>query len=300
MPLPPLTDDSSLWTLTWRILLIIPVLLFLFISLLFFNLVQMLSLLLMPVSRPASLRLNRWCANIWWGWCVIACQRFNGLRIIVTGDDVPVAENALLISNHQQMPDIMALMMLARTKDRLGDLKFFVKEAFKWVPGMGWGMQLLGFPFLKRDWAADKKRIRRTFATLVKGRIPVWLVSYAEGTRLTRDKLRANMEWAKSKGLEPTRHVMIPRTKGFVATVDGMRDHVRALYDITIGYEVGVPSLWQLMSGRFKRIHVDVRRFVIDELPTSDDDLKEWLFERFYEKDDRLDRFYRTGSMEAV
>jgi 1-acyl-sn-glycerol-3-phosphate acyltransferase len=197
------------------------------------------------------------------------------------------------------MPDIMALMMLARPNQRLGDLKFFVKEAFKWMPGMGWGMQYLGFPFLKRDWAADQELIRRTFATIVTENIPVWLVSYVEGTRLTREKLRANVKWAESQGLRPTRHVMIPRSKGFVATIHGMREHVRAVYDITIGYEVGVPNLWQLITGCFKRIHVDVRRFAIDDLPEGDDDLKDWLFARFYEKDERLGTFYRTGKMEV-
>ena len=43
----------------------------------------------------------------------------------------------------------------------------------------------------------------------------MWLVSFAEGTRGTPEKIRASAEWALAQGIEATRHVQIPRTKGF-------------------------------------------------------------------------------------
>ena len=266
-----------------------------FASLLLFNVAQTASLILLPFSRPAFRRFNRWCANVWWGWCVIASQRVNGTRLVITGDDLPMAENALVISNHQQMPDILALMTLARSKNRLGDLKFFVKYALKWVPGVGWGMQFLGCPFLRRDWTADRELIDRTFNTIVEEGISVWLVSFVEGTRSTPAKIQASAQWAVEHGMDPLRHLLTPRSKGFVATVGALRDHLDAAYDVTIAYDGGVPTLWQFIVGCVDRIHLHVRRFPVATLPSSDTELRDWLLERWRIKDERLDAFYAGG-----
>ena len=201
-----------------------------------------------------------------------------------------------MVSNHQQMPDITTLMSLARSRGRLGDLKFFVKHALKWVPGVGWGMQFINCPFLRRDWTADRERINATFDTLVRERIPMWLVSFVEGTRSTEAKIRASAEWAVERGVASTRHVLIPRTKGFVASVEGLGEHLNAVYDLTIGYVGGVPTLWQHITGRVKEIHVHVRRFPIEDLPKIEGELKQWLLDRFYEKDELLEVYYATGA----
>ena len=296
MPLPPLKDDAGFATRLARNIRALPLTAAGFASLIAFNGAQTASLAVRPFSRRAFWRFNRWCADTWWGWCVIASEKFNRVKIIVTGEDLPTDENAIVVSNHQQMPDITTLMALARSKGRLGDLKFFVKKALKWVPGVGWGMQFLNCPFLERDWTADRARIARTFETLVHERIPIWLVSFVEGTRVTEDKVRASAEWAMARGLEATRHVLIPRTKGFVASVEGLGDHLNAVYDVTIGYVGGVPTLWQYITGRVQQIHVHVRRFPAEELPRFEAELKQWLLDRFYEKDALLEHFYATGS----
>lgn len=295
MPLQPLVDSAGPLKRWLRMARVVPLIAVGFLTLLMFNLAQMLSLLLIPFSRPAFRRFNRWCAETWWGWCVVASQGMNGTHLELTGDEVPVAENALIVVNHQQMPDILALMLLARPRERLGDLKFFVKHALKWVPGAGWGMQFLGFPFLRRDWTSDRDLIRRTFETLVDERIPVWMVSFAEGTRSTPDKIRASAVWAEEHGIEPFRHVLVPRSKGFVATVEGLRGHLSAVYDLTIGYEDGVPTLWQYIVGSVKRIQLHAKRFPMADLPTAEEDLRLWLLERFRVKDELLGEFYDTG-----
>ena len=243
MPLDPLTDDAGRLTRWARTLRVVPLVTAGFTSLLAFNLAQTASLVMVPFSRRTFRRFNRWCADTWWGWCVTAAENFNRTKIIVTGEDLPVDDNALVVSNHQQMPDILALMALAKSKGRLGDLKFFVKHALKWIPGLGWGMQFLNCPFLRRDWTQDRATIHRTFETLVREGIPMWLVTFAEGTRATPEKIRKSAEWAIERGIDATRHVQIPRTKGFVATTEGLRGHAQAVYDMTIGYVDGVPSL---------------------------------------------------------
>ena len=132
------------------------------------------------------------------------------------------------------------------------------------------------------------------------GNVPVHLVSFVEGTRLTLPKLEAAKEYARSRGLREPLHTLVPRTKGFVASVEGLRSHIAAVYDITIGYEDGVPSLWQYIKGLVSRIHVHVRRFPVAELPVSSDDLKQWLLDRWHEKDELLEHFYQNGAFPEV
>ena len=291
MPLEPLKDsgDPIAKIRAWVVLAIG------FGTLLPINLLQLLSLIVLPFSRKAFRAINRWCADTWWGWCVTGAEKFYGTQVIFTGDDVAKRENALLIANHQQMPDIPAIMKFCKTKDRLGDMKYFVKKQLKWVPGMGWGMQFLDCLFIDRDWASDREKIHRTFDRLVTGKVPVHLVSFVEGTRFTLPKLEAAQTYAGEHGLPVPRHTLVPRSKGFTASVEGLRSHITAIYDLTISYEVGVPSLWQYLKGLVKRIHVHVRRFPIEELPHSADDLRLWILARWDEKNELLDHYYATG-----
>ncbi len=284
----------------WRTATTVPLAIVLFVTLLLFNALQVLSLLVLPLSRPLFRRINRELADTWWGWCVQAAEHLRGTRLVISGDRVPPAENGIVVSNHQQMPDIVAVMIFSHMKRRLGDLKFFVKKELQWVPGMGWGMTFLGCVFVSRQWTEDRQRIQRAFAAIVRERLPVWLVTYPEGTRLTRPKLERAKKFAKERGLTPPRHVLVPRTKGFAAAVEALRGHVAAVYDLTIGYEEGVPTLWQLALGRLRRIHLHVRRFPIETLPATRDELSAWLLERFREKDELLEQFYQVGSFQEA
>ena len=292
MPLEPLSNTGGLWT-TIRGLFFVALS---FVSLLGINFVQISSLVLLPFSAKAFRAVNCWCAGTWWGWCVTFAEKANRTEIVFSGTDVPPRENALLVANHQQMPDITAIMKFAKTKDRIGDLKFFVKQQLKWVPGLGWGMQFLDCIYIDRDWAADRASIEKTFSKIVNHEIPIYLVSFVEGTRLTMSKFEAAKAYARDHGLREPRQTLVPRTKGFAASVEGLRCHMVAVYDLTIGYEVGVPSLWQYIKGLVKRVHVHVRRFEIESLPESEDDLRQWLHDRWEEKDDLLDHFYATGA----
>lgn len=269
--------------------------LFLFLFLIVINGLQMASLVLWPFSRKLFRAFNRGCANTWWGTCVLASKWIYGIRLIMTGDPIPVRENAIIFANHQQMPDIVALMLFAWTKSRLGDLKWFVKDPIKYVPGVGWGMLFLDCLFLKRNWDSDEGKIRRTFAKFRNQHIPIWLISFSEGTRLKPGKLAKSQEYARAQGLPVPQHTLVPRTKGFVASVIGLRDYATAVYDVTIAYEGGVPSLWQYTCGWSRRIHMHVRRYEIRRLPNSDKELSAWLRQRFVEKDALLEGFFEKG-----
>jgi 1-acyl-sn-glycerol-3-phosphate acyltransferase len=264
------------------------------------NVGQVLSLAALPFSRPAFRRANRFLANVWQGLCVKSAEKLYGFEVIFTGDDVPPAENALLVVNHQQMPDIPVLWWYAQRKQRGGDIRFFVKESLKHVPGIGWGLQLVGNVFVKRNWAADRDTIARTFAAFARERLPLWLVLFAEGTRVTAAKLARHHAIAAEKGVPPLRHLLWPRSKGFIACLRGLRERLDAVYDMTIGYEGGVPDIMQYMKGYARRVHLHVRRFPIAELPEDDDALAAWLVNVFRDKDDLLEHYYSHGHFPAT
>lgn len=296
MPLPPLADPRDTVSRVKNLCRAVPISGFLFSTLMLGNLSQTASLAVKPFSRRAFRRINREVADNWWGQCVTLSRWLNKAHIIVTGDHVPMRENAVVLANHQQMPDITYLMMFARTRDRLGDLKWFVKNQLKYVPGVGWGMVFLDCLFVKRDWAEDEGSIQRTFAGIVQDRVPLWLILFAEGTRFSPEKLERSRVYAEERGLRPTEHVLQPRTKGFVASVQGLRGHIDAVYDVTIGYEVGVPTLWQFIKGLSDVAHLHVHRTPIAQMPRTDEELTDWIHQRFQAKDQLLAHFYRHGS----
>ncbi|MBU1240078.1 1-acyl-sn-glycerol-3-phosphate acyltransferase, partial [Myxococcota bacterium] len=257
---------------------------------------QLASTTLLPFSRDAFRRYNRWVADTWWGWCVSIGKELYGVKLLYSGDEIPEKENAIVFSNHQQMTDTTFLMFFGKDKGRLGDMKYFAKYPIKYVPAVGWGMRFIDCIFVKRDWAKDETSIRETFERFTRDKIPLWLVSFVEGTRITPTKHERSIEYARTQNLPELRHVMVPRTKGFVASVTGLRDHVTAVYDITIGYPEGVPTLWQYVRGMARVAHMHIRRFPIAELPTDSDALARWVLDRFVEKDALLDEYYRTGT----
>lgn len=266
----------------------------------FINVLQTASLLIKPFSSKAFRSINRWFANFWWGLSYVWAEKGYGVHVEITGDEVPMQENALLVSNHQEMPDIPVLFKLAYQKKRLGDLKWYVKDIIKYIPGIGWGMLFLDCLFVKRNWTADKKNIDAVFANILKNDIPVWIISFVEGTRIRPSKLERSNAYAEKSGQEPTRHVLLPRTKGFTATALALYDHLDAVYDLTIAYENGVPTIWQWFKGYATRTHLHVRRFPMDTLPKDEQALSDWLTQRFYIKDERLERYYSSGILDDL
>jgi len=273
---------------------------FLIGTLLGLNVAQGASLVLRPLSRRRFRRFNRWAAQSWWSLLIDSTRVLYGTHLVVSGEDVPPGENAIVLSNHQEMADVPYLLAYGRTKGRLGDMKWFAKRSLKYVPAIGWGMWFLDCPFLDRDWNKDRQSIARTFAGIVDDKIPVWLLSFPEGTRQTAENRAASQQYAREHGIAPFEHLLLPRTKGFCATVHGLRSHVDAVYDLTLAFEKGVPTLWQFMKGYARRAHLYVRRYPIASLPEDDEGLSQWLMDRFREKDMLLGRFYSTGRLLRV
>jgi hypothetical protein len=219
-------------------------------------------------------------SGIWWGLTVKLAAMIHGIRIEVTGDEIPEKENAVLICNHQQTTDIVFLLYLALQKGRQGDMLWFVKDSLKYVPGIGWGMWFFDSLFVKRQWTLDQGPIK--------------------GTRLTPDKLKRVQNSATRRGKVPLKHLMTPHSRGFNATLSGLGDYLDAVYDVTIGYEVGVPTLWQYIGGLAPVAHFHIRRFPMKSLPEESGERTKWLQAQFEIKDQLLDEFFKEQKFAPV
>lgn len=266
--------------------------------LLLINIIQTFSLVLLPFSGSAFRALNRFVARTWFDSLAFTLQKILRVCFLVSGDSLPKGENVFLISNHQSMADIPTLLSVAGPSGRTGDLKWFVKDVLKWVPGVGWGMLFLDCIFVKRNWNADKEHVQATFARLRENKTPFWVVSFVEGTRLTPAKLRRSESNEIKAGVPVMRNVMSPRTKGFDATLEGLGPLNQAVYDITIAYENHpqgqAPGLMALFFS-VEKVHIHARRYPAHQLPQNSADRATWIQERFREKDRRLDQFRKTG-----
>lgn len=250
------------------------------------NIFQMLSVVLYPFSRPLFFRVNINLAILVWSWWSIMIEKIHGTRITVTGDDLPMGESAVVFANHQCQGDIVMLLSMAKRTGRMGIMRWMVKDEMRFVPFVGWGMLFLDFLFLKRDWAKDRARIQATFARLRERAAPVWLVLFPEGTRRTPTKHTASMAHARKAGFKETPNVMIPRTRGFAASVEGLTGKINAVFRIVIVYPPPrAPSLLELFSGQVSEVKIIVKRHPLSTVPQGEAALGEWLVREFVEID---------------
>jgi hypothetical protein len=122
-------------------------------------------------------------------------------------------------------------------------------------------------------------------------------VSFSEATRYTPEKYEQTKVWCIENNKPLPLHLLYPRTKGFVTTVQHLRKakHIKAVYDVTIAYShqnkfLEAPTIWQsislgsLTNKQAYRFHVHTDRFELQSLPHSDEELAKWLEQRWIAK----------------
>ncbi len=261
----------------------------LLISIFIANGIQLLGLLCRPFSRALSRRICAYCGAAWWGFLTYSLENFFGLTVKVHRlSTISVArqpKSVFLIANHQSLLDPVVLIALTYREKSLSYLKWFVKDSLKWVPFLGWGMQLLDCIFLKRNWEADQKKIDHGFKNILSHQDPIWLASFVEGTRKTPAKILQSQKYARSQNHPGFENVLFPRVKGFITTFKTLNPRIDAVYDLTIVYPTRTLGLLDLLRGRMEPIHLYVHEFAVRDLPQSEAELTNWLILRFQEKD---------------
>ena len=260
------------------------------------NVIQVASLLLRPFSKSGVRNISCWVGDMFWSASVLFSRWIHDIQIDIEGDTPLPGDNALLIVNHQMMTDIPILLDFTYRHRRLNNLKWFVKDSLKYVPGIGWGMYFMDCLFIKRNWERDRSSIEKVFHNITTDNVPIWLVLFAEGTRSTPNKISRSQSYAREKNLPVLNQVQIPRTKGFLATMEGLRNHLTAVYDITIHYNPGPPTLFEWIQGKACRYRLKMVRHPINTLPQEPQALTEWLIQCFVGKERWLEACKKENS----
>ncbi len=165
----------------------------------------------------------------------------------------------LVSSNHQSWVDILVLQRIFH--GRIPFLKFFLKQELIWVPVIGLAWWALDFPFMKRGKGSGARQndLQTTRAACEKFKlIPTSVINFVEGTRFTAAKHDAQQS--------PYRHLLKPKIGGLGIALAAMGEQFEALLDVTIVYPGGIPTFWDLLSGRLDAVIVRVQR---REIPTD-------------------------------
>ncbi|KKO97812.1 acyltransferase [Trichoderma harzianum] len=294
----PGPSHRSLITHVRGILLTAPWFLYLFLA----DVALSLLLPLKPLAPELVYNLSSRLAGSVWSWLQFIFQRVNGARIVCSGDELPPGESAIVVANHRAWSDFYMIQALAIRSGMLGRCRYFAKRQLRFVPFLGWGLWAMGMPMVSRSWRKDKSGLDRAFAGLVSRRLPTWLISFSEATRFSQHKYQESLAWCKKTDRPHPMHLLYPRTKGFITTVQHLREapHIKAVYDVTILYRRGsdfqeVPTMWDTLSipslskEAGYAFHVHTRRFPIETLPYTDAELARWLEQRWIEKGEWLE-----------
>jgi len=205
--------------------------------------------------------------------------------------------------NHQSWVDIFVLQHLLNR--RIPMLKFFLKHQLIYVPIMGPAWWALDFPFMRRH--ADsylRSHPEKRFEDLETTRracekfalVPTSVMNFAEGTRFTKQKHRAQRS--------PYRHLLKPRAGALALALSVLGEKFRSLLDVTIVYPDGTPSFWNFLCGRMPKVVVRARRRPIPAEfaggSYADDaifrkTIQHWLQELWSEKDEQIELLLEEG-----
>lgn len=146
-------------------------------------------------------------------------------------------ERLVLMANHQIYTDWLYMWWVAYANGMHGRIHIVLKESLRYIPVIGWGMQMSQFIFLKRNWERDKESLATHLQKLNVRSKPMWLMMFPEGTNLAPCTREASRKWADKNGFEDMRHGLIPRTTGLQFCLQQLGETTEYLYDCTIAYE---------------------------------------------------------------
>lgn len=235
----------------------------------------------------------------WWAGCHQRIFELCGVTRIETrwenADDLSTDRWYLVVSNHQSWADILVLQNVLH--GRIPILKFFTKRQLIWVPFIGVAMWFLRFPYVRR---LSRERIAADPSLMALDREaaldacqgfrdhPTAALAFLEGTRLTAVKHAAQDEARFG-------HLLNPKLGGVSYVVTALNDKLHKVLDVTLSYPDGVPTFWQFLQGRARKVEVLIqgRTLPADAYAARDPEtvreaLRPWIEALWREKDERL------------
>jgi len=163
----------------------------------------------------------------------------------------------------------------------------------------GWNWRFAEFVFLERSFDKDKEIITRQLNEIFDYPDPCWLLLNAEGTRFTKSKHAASVKFAQERGMTVLNHHLIPRTKGFTASLSVLKKKCSAIMDVQLAFDANhdvEPTILNLLKGKAIHGHIYIRRIPLTDVPENEEEAAKWLQELFVRKDKLQTSFHETGN----
>lgn len=156
-------------------------------------------------------------------------------------------------------------------------------------------MQMSNHLFVYRKWELDKPEFRNKLYYLNAIEYPIQFLIFPEGGDFTLKTKRLSDEYAKENNLPRYSYCFHPRTTGFRYAVNALRDGgLDAVYDMTIAFPDILPKTEiDILKGIMPReVHFHIRRYDDKDIPEDQTKLKQWVMDRWKEKEVELEYFY--------
>ncbi|KAI3807279.1 hypothetical protein L1987_23205 [Smallanthus sonchifolius] len=246
-----------------------------------------------------SRKITNFLFGLWLALWPFLFEKINKTKVVFSGETVPKRERVLLIVNHKTEVDWMYLWDLALRKGCIGCIKYVLKSSLLKLPVFGWGFHVLEFILVERKWEVDEFMMRKMLLTFTNPFDPLWLAIFPEGTDFTEEKCMKSQKFAAENGLPVLKNVLLPKTRGFHACLKILRGSLDAVYDVTIAYKNRCPTFLDNVFGvEPSEVHVHVRRFLLEDIPSSETECDKWLVNTFHHKDQLLSDFIANGHFE--
>ena len=245
--------------------------------------------LLLPIRgwRVFWSRVQHGIGAVWIGFNNLNLRVLNPVRWDVEGvQGLAPDQWYIVLANHRSWVDILVLQKIFN--GRIPFLKFLLKKQLFWVPFLGLAWWSLDYPFLERSSRPEKDLETIQNAAEKFKTIPVSIMNFVEGTRLTPQK--------QEKLRSPYRHLLKPKAGGLTFILTAMGNHIKAILDVTICYPSGTPTLWGFLCGELDEVKVRVRAIPVDDSLLGDyagdkafrREFTRWLAGVWAEKDEGL------------
>lgn len=217
-----------------------------------------------PIWRHKLKRVANHVPSLWSESIRLTMYITTNTKFIVHGlEKLDKNKSYLLISNHSSWLDIL---IMQRVLDRhVPQLRYFMKRQLLYVPLLGQGCWMLGYPFMKRHSTTYLKKhpekANEDLETTRKAcqrfkKVPVTLINYVEGTRFSEAK--------KQRQHSPFRQLLKPKAGGIAFIIAALEQQIDTIIDVTIIYPVGKDIMWDFLQGKIAEITV-----YIDTIPIT-------------------------------
>lgn len=265
-------------------------------------------------------KLLKWmlCSVASWSW-------FAKYYIVEVGEDITscLEQRCLILVNHQSTSDVPLLMTAFQNRNGvLEGILWIMDHLFRYT-NFGLVSATRGDFFItqgKNVRFSQLKSLEDHLFNVYMPRTRQWLVLFPEGGFL-RKRRETSQRYAKANNYPFLQHVTLPRVGAMYTIINSLRpgkleenlkqnrntdalddkqkEPLRWVIDITIGYpDGGKPLDLPTICSSYRppcTTYFHYRCYPIDDVPEDMESMKEWLYDRWVEKENLLDEYYKTG-----